>query len=229
MLEIHAAVSYGWLGSQAVTGWSMSEVCSRGGYGVSCGGHPTGFYRRRKSNKTTTEVNMDISFNCPSCKQEMLVDAADVGREVECPACGANITIPEPDTQEAGTPPEAPVEAQAEAVHPVNAMSSSAAAKESKHYAVPAHERPSEALISKPNKRLEVAAKESDKTMRIRTIRRTDCVEVGKDLFDQRVSDFLVMVGEANVISINTIAYTHVDLGSHQMMTDFGVMIVFKG
>jgi DNA-directed RNA polymerase subunit RPC12/RpoP len=180
---------------------------------------------------------MDITFNCPNCKQEMLVDAGDVGREVECPSCGESITIPEQEAGEAppaaagtaGAPTEEAANEQASTVHPVNAMSSSAAAKESRHYAVPAHEVPSEVLISKPQKPLEVAAKESDKKMRIRTIRRTDCVEVGKDLFDQRVSDFLALVGETNIVSINTIAYTHVDLGSHQLMTDFGVMIVFKG
>jgi len=187
--------------------------------------------------KQPTDVIMDITFNCPNCKQEMLVDAEDAGREVECPSCGESITIPEQETEE--TPPAAAETAeaaaeeaakeQASSVHPINAMSSSAAAKESKHYAVPAHEMPSEVLISKPQKPLEVAAKESDKKLRIRTIRRTDCVEVGKDLFDQRVSDFLSLVGETNVVSINTIAYTHVDLGSHQLMTDFGVMIVFKG
>lgn len=168
---------------------------------------------------------MDITFDCPNCKQEMLVDAEDVGRDVECPSCGANITIPAPETAETQAAAEEPTTN----VHPVNAMASSAAAKEVKHYAVPAHEAPSEVLISKPNKPLEVAAKESDKKMRIRTIRRTDCVEVGKDLFDQRVSEFLDHVGEANVISINTIAYTHLDLGSRQLMTDFGVMVVFKG
>ncbi len=172
---------------------------------------------------------MDITFNCPNCKQEMLVDAEDVGREVECPSCGASITIPGEEAAEARPAAEAPVEQQPSAVHPVNAMASSAAAKESKHYAVPAHDAPTEVLISKPNKPLEVAAKETDKKLRIRTIRRTDCVEVGKDLFDQRVSDFLQQVGETNVVSINSIAYTHVDLGSHQLMTDFGVMIVFKG
>jgi len=172
---------------------------------------------------------MDISFNCPTCKQEILVDAEDVGRDVECPSCGASITIPEPEAGEAGAPSEAPAEEQTSSVHPLNPMASSAAAKESKHYAVPAHEAPTEVLISKPNKPLEVAAKESDKKMRIRTIRRTDCVEVGKDLFDQRVSEFLAQVGETNVISINSIAYTHVDLGSHQLLTDFGVMVVFRG
>lgn len=168
---------------------------------------------------------MDISFNCPNCKQEMLVDEENVGREVECPSCGASITIPE---QAAGESPTSP-EAQASSAHPLNAMASSAAAKEVKHYAVPAHEAPSEVLISKPNKPLEVAAKETDKKLRIKTIRRTDCVEVGKDLFDQRVSEFLAQVGEGNVISISSIAYTHVDLGSRQMMTDFGVMVYFRG
>ena len=34
--------------------------------------------------------------------------------------------------------------------------------------------------------------------------------------------------GEANIVSITPIAYTHMDLGTRQLMTDFGVMIVYK-
>jgi hypothetical protein len=36
-------------------------------------------------------------------------------------------------------------------------------------------------------------------------------------------------IGEANVVSINTLGYTHVDMGSRQILTDYGVMIVYKG
>lgn len=157
---------------------------------------------------------MDLTFNCPNCKQEMVVDAAGAGSEVGCPACNATITIPEPEVSN---------------IHPLNPIASSAAAKEHKHYNVPVHEAPSEILIKKPNPPLEVAAKETDKKLRIRSIKRTDCMEVGHDKFDERVSEVLARIGEDNIVSINTLAYTHVDMASRQLMTDYGVLIVYKG
>ena len=45
----------------------------------------------------------------------------------------------------------------------------------------------------------------------------------------ERVADFLAKIGQENIISINTFAYTHLDIGSQKLLTDFGVMIVFKG
>jgi hypothetical protein len=83
-------------------------------------------------------------------------------------------------------------------------------------------------LIEKARPPLEVAA-QGDKKIRVKTIRRTDCVEVGRDRFDEIVSEFLQNVGESSIISITPIAYTHLDLGSRQLMTDFGVMMVYKG
>jgi hypothetical protein len=74
-----------------------------------------------------------------------------------------------------------------------------------------------------------VAAKESDKKMRIKTFKRSDCQEVGRDLFDERVSQFLDKVGHANIISINPINYSYIEMGSHSQVTDYGVLIVFKG
>jgi hypothetical protein len=43
------------------------------------------------------------------------------------------------------------------------------------------------------------------------------------------VSNFLVKIGESNVISITTLTYTHLDIGTQKLMTDFGVMIVYRG
>jgi hypothetical protein len=54
-------------------------------------------------------------------------------------------------------------------------------------------------------------------------------VEVGKDKFEDVVSSFLASVGEANIISINTINYTHMDMGTRQILTEYGVLIVYKG
>ena len=97
------------------------------------------------------------------------------------------------------------------------------------HLKVPVRDAPGEMLITKPPPPLEVAAKESDKRIRTKTIRRIDCVEVGHDRFDEVVSDFLAKVGEANIISINPVTYTHIDIGSQKLLTDFGVFIVYRG
>jgi DNA-directed RNA polymerase subunit RPC12/RpoP len=161
---------------------------------------------------------MDISFKCPNCDQELEVDASGAGSTIECPACLSSITVPSlgvstaPPTPVAAPPPVPPPTAP------------------EKHFSVPVHQQaPPQALIQKPNKPLEVAAREGDKTMRIKTFKRTDCVEVGKDHFDEVVSAFLEKVGQANIVSINPINYSYMELGSRNMLTDYGVMIVFKG
>jgi DNA-directed RNA polymerase subunit RPC12/RpoP len=157
---------------------------------------------------------MDINFHCSHCKQEITADSSGSGSQVECPTCGATITIPEPDAANIRT-------------H--NPIASSAAAKEERHFSVPVHDAPSEVLVQKSARPLEFAAKETDKRMRIKCIRRTDCVEVGHDRFEEVVADFLQKVGEPNVIRLNTINYTHIDMGTRQILTDYGLLIVYRG
>ncbi|MFO1475459.1 MAG: hypothetical protein U1F98_02265 [Verrucomicrobiota bacterium] len=175
---------------------------------------------------------MDIIFNCPKCEQELEVDSGGAGSEIECPSCGETISIPQPGTQgtrsaSAGdTTGNLPVTSGA---NPVNPIATSAAAKIEMHLKVPVHATPTESLITKALPPLEVAAKESDRKMRIRTIRHTDCIEVGHDRFDEIVSGFLAKVGETNIISINSINYTFLDIGSQKLMTEYGVLIVYKG
>ncbi len=156
---------------------------------------------------------MDVIFNCSHCEQELSVDAAGAGTEIDCPACGQKIVIPQP-------PPQEP--------HAVNPISTSAAAKEEKHFAVPVHSKPSESLISKPLPPLEAAAKEGVK-LRVKTIRRSDCIEVGKDRFDEVVTHFLEKVGEANLVKLETFSYTHLDLATREWVTDYGVLLVYRG
>jgi hypothetical protein len=160
---------------------------------------------------------MDISFKCPVCEQELEVDASGAGSTIECPSCSNAITVPNAfSTNAVHVPVAAPVPAE-----PV---------KEEKHFSVPVHERPPpQELIQKPNRPLDVIAKEGDKTMRIKTFKRSDCVEVGKDRFDEFVSAFLEKVGQVNIVSINPISYSYIELGSRQILGDYGVMIVFKG
>jgi ribosomal protein S27E len=176
---------------------------------------------------------MDIIFNCPKCEQELEVDSSGAGNEIDCPSCGETILIPQPGSQ--GTRTSAETEAPTQVptlpggANPLNPIATSAAAKVEMHLKVPVHSKPTESLIAKPLPPLEVAAKESDKKIRIRTIRHTDCIEVGHDRFDEIVSQFLGKVGESNIISINSINYTYLDIGTQKLMTEYGVLVIYKG
>jgi DNA-directed RNA polymerase subunit RPC12/RpoP len=169
---------------------------------------------------------MDVIFNCPKCDQELAVDSSGAGSEIDCPSCGQSIVIPSPETVRAadGDAQGARFEA-----HPINPIASSAAAKVEKHLRVPVRTTPTESLIEKPLAPLETVTKDSEKKIRIKTIRHTDCIEVGHDRFDEIVSNFLAKTGEENIISINTLTYTHLDIGSQKILTEFGVLIVYKG
>ena len=170
-----------------------------------------------------TRLLMDIIFNCPKCEQELAVDSAGAGTEINCPSCGEKIVIP----QAPGSVPRS-----APAAHdggPVNPIASSAAAKVEKHLKVPVRTKPSEVLIEKPLVPLDVAAKETDKKIRVRTIRHTDCIEVGHDKFDDVVSQFLAKVGETNIINISPLTYTHIDIGSQKLLADYAIMVVYRG
>jgi hypothetical protein len=168
---------------------------------------------------------MDVIFRCsnPDCQQELSVDTAGAGSEIQCPSCGMTLVVPASEESASSAPPPA---AAYEDINPIHA---SAAAKEVHHFVVPEHEKAPKAQITKPLPPLEVSAKEGDKKMRIRCIRRTDCVEVGKDKFEEVVGNFLAGVGEANIVSIDTINYTHQDMGTRQILTEYGVLIVYKG
>jgi len=170
---------------------------------------------------------MDMIFNCPKCGQELEVDASGAGQEITCPSCSETIGIPAPDSPGARLrADEGP--AALTGPQPINAMAASAAAKVEMHLKVPVHSKPQEKLIAKPLAPLEVAARESDRQMRVKCIRHVDCVEVGHDKFDETVSNFLGKIGEHNIVSITTISYSHLDISTQKLLTDYGVMIVYK-
>jgi len=156
---------------------------------------------------------MDVIFNCPKCGQELEVDASGIGEEITCPACSQKIRIPE-----SAVPAPAPATAEGEPAAPRwgnptgSPIASSAAAKIEMHLKVPVRSTPGETLITKPTVPLEVAAKESDRSLRVKSIRHIDCVEVGHDKFDEIVTKFLGKIGEHNLISVTPLAYTHLDI-----------------
>ncbi|HMJ92079.1 MAG TPA: hypothetical protein VK530_19815 [Candidatus Acidoferrum sp.] len=154
---------------------------------------------------------MEIVFKCEHCNQELSVDETGAGVEIQCPSCGQTIVVPAAEASSL-LPPAAP------------------APREEKHFKVPTYDKaPPAAAIAKANKPLEVAAKETDKKLRVKTMRHADHVEVGKDLFDDHVSEFLQKVGETNIVSIQPLIYSHMELGSRQWISDYGIMVVYKG
>ena len=167
-----------------------------------------------KSNLSQYQL-MDVTFKCLHCHQELVADASLAGTAIACPSCSAKLTVPQPDLH---------------SVKILNPIASSAAAKEDKHFVVPTHDGPSEVLIKKPVVvEKPVAQVAGEKQLRSKTIRRIDCVEVGHDRFDEVISEFLEKVGPENLVSINTLNYTHLDIGSQKLLTDFGVLIVYRG
>ena len=155
---------------------------------------------------------MELIFSCPSCKQQLEAETGMAGSTISCPSCGASIVIPEAD----------PANLRA------NPSAASAAAKEEKHFAVPVTEGPTSSLIKKAAPPLETA-KDHDKRLRIKCIKRTECVEVGKDHFDEVVSDFLNKIGEDNILGHHVLAYTYVDMSTRNILTDYGILIIYKG
>jgi hypothetical protein len=167
---------------------------------------------------------MDIVFNCPKCDQELAVDASGAGSEIICPTCGEKIVVPQTVSHLPGT-----AMAEHDAAHPINPIATSAAAKVEMHLKVPVRSTPSESLIAKPLVPLDVAAKDTGKHIRVKTIRHTDCIEVGHDKFDEFVTKFLERVGEENIISINALGYTNLDIGTQKLMQEYAVLIVYRG
>jgi hypothetical protein len=157
---------------------------------------------------------MDVTFHCHHCRQELVADASLAGTSIQCPSCATQIAVPQLDVT---------------SVKILNPIASSAAAKEEKHFVVPTHEGPSEVLIKKPVVVEKPVVAQGERQLRTKTIRRIDCVEVGHDRFDEVISEFLAKVGPENLVSLNTLNYTHLDIGSQKLLTDFGVLIVYRG
>ena len=174
---------------------------------------------------------MDIEFNCPQCGQGLSVDESAIGSEIQCPECSSTIVIPAPaggaappPRPPAGGPVGAPAPAPKSPSGIVNPMMASAGAKEEKHFVVPQHDTKAEVLIAKPLSSLEVAAKEGEGKLRIKSIRHSECVEVGKDHFDEVVTGFLDKIGNENLVKLSTFNYSHQDLASREWITDYGVL-----
>ncbi len=159
---------------------------------------------------------MDATFHCPNCQQGLEADSSLAGTDIACPTCNQHFIIPVgAAVQHAESPPPPPPPTP----H----------AKEEKHLVVPTSDAPTRSLIQKINPPLGVAAKQGPALIRIKTIRRIECQEVGKDRFDEVVSSTLQKIGESNIISLHTIVYSHLPMESRIAVDDYGMLIVYRG
>jgi DNA-directed RNA polymerase subunit RPC12/RpoP len=178
---------------------------------------------------------MDVVFNCPHCTQELEVEDLAIGQQIDCPSCNQQITIPKDAKPRPATPPGAETKEGADT--PPGDASEGATPPPPPEppppkrvpYTVPQHEKVEEVLRKKPDaKPEETAPKDGKRRLRTRTIRRNQCMEVGHDKFDDKVTEFLEKIGDENVVSITPITYGFVDTVGH-MLNDYGVLIVYKG
>jgi hypothetical protein len=169
---------------------------------------------------------MDIVFNCPHCQVELEVEASAAGESIPCPECGRTIQIPAASpaptsSVPASKPPPPPP--------PPSSAAPSTASTAEKKFSVPVSNQPVEPLIQKAKPSLKAQAKaEGKRLLRLKTLRHSDCKEVGKDLFDDIVSDFLNGIGEDNLISITPINYSYVEMGTQKLINDFGLAILYR-
>lgn len=160
---------------------------------------------------------MDIVFKCPHCQTELEVEASAAGESIPCPACNREIRIPAAPATSAATPPPPP------------RPPSTAATPAEKKFSVPVSDKPVEPLIRKALPSLEAQSRiEGKKLIRLKTIRHSDCKEVGQDKFDTVVTEFLNKIGEENIISITPINYSYVEMGTQKLITDFGMAIIYR-
>ncbi len=170
---------------------------------------------------------MDTSFNCPKCKLHITADECVVGEEIDCPECNETFRVPPPQkpkpvpvvVKSAAPAPTEPVPAKAEAPKPA------APAPEHKPLSVPRHHGPQESLVKKA---AHTEHKDEAPKIRVKTIKRGSCVEVGHDLFDEKVTEFLNKVGQENIIHMSSVGYGAMDSTGH-MLPDYGILIVYKG
>src|SRR5687768_15941625 len=116
-------------------GWVVGPAAQVAGPCSFCGARI--FYSRAASAFRSVllpnpEVPMDVTFICPSCKQQLEAPTSLSGTAINCPACNNQIVIPEADPANFRTPGDG-----------------NAARLEEKHFVVPVTESPTQSLIKK--------------------------------------------------------------------------------
>jgi len=156
----------------------------------------------------------DLNFNCPQCGQNLTTDETLTGSEIECPSCNKPIQIPAAGDENVkkveSEPPTPPVTSEPEA----------------KKLAVPVHEGGEVQLKKESTKKEEEIS--GDGKIRVKTIKRGDCIELGQDRFDEIVNKFLERFTREQIISVQTVNYAHFDATTQKYLDDYGALIVYE-
>ncbi|MAE32271.1 MAG: hypothetical protein CMO43_11920 [Verrucomicrobiales bacterium] len=155
----------------------------------------------------------DLNFNCPQCGQNLTTDETLTGSEIECPSCNKPIQIPAAGDENVkkveSEPPTPPVTSEPEA----------------KKLAVPVHEGGEVQLKKESTKKEEISG---DGKIRVKTIKRGDCIELGQDKFDEAVNEFIGKFTREQIISVQTVNYAHFDATTQKYLDDYGALIVYE-
>lgn len=65
-------------------------------------------------------------------------------------------------------------------------------------------------------------------SVRIRSFKRTEFIEIGRDLFDQKVSEALSAIGAENIMNVLPLNYEHIDIATEKIITDYGIIVIYK-
>ncbi len=140
-----------------------------------------------------------------------------VGTQVGCPSCGDVITVPGP----ADAPEPAAAETEA-APTPAPARRDRQLSMPTRPVAVP--------RIEKSNAPLAIAAaRESAKKLQFKTYRHADYVKDGKDRFDEVLTQLVEFAGQDGIVAMHPIHYTLPGKDGGPPITDYGVVVIFKG
>ena len=144
---------------------------------------------------------MDLIFKCPNCDQELEVDAR--GRRIH--SAMPVLFEHHHGAESAGRPtPSRP-----------RRRAASRAGGETLQRAEPRNGRPT-ALIQKAKPPAGGGGQGRRQDDAIKTFKRSDCQEVGRDRFDEKVSAVPgARSGQVNIVSINTINYSAIDMATH--------------
>jgi hypothetical protein len=64
--------------------------------------------------------------------------------------------------------------------------------------------------------------------VRVISLKHTQFLEMGKDLFDLRVSEILEKIGEENIIATHPMSYQHIDMTTRESVIDYGLIVVYR-
>ena len=65
-------------------------------------------------------------------------------------------------------------------------------------------------------------------TIKVRSFKRTEYIEIGRDTFDKHLGEFFTAIGEENIIQILPLTYEHLDIATEKVVSDYGMIVVYR-